>query len=147
MFQLVSPHQPASSLLDVAALLVSEQPGHGGDLTHLDGVAVEAGQDTVQAGHVAADHQVPPAADIPLVRLAGHAAVEAVEVALDRRLPLLEALVTEEGREPPVQLPRAALRTRQLGDDGTSYDLELEAPSALIPHAVPHFDLIGAVLP
>ena len=37
------------------------------------GVAVETGQDTVQAGDVAAVDELPPAVEIPLVRLAGHA--------------------------------------------------------------------------
>ena len=53
--------------------------------------------------------------------------LETVEVALDRRPPVLEALAVEERREPPVQLPGSAFRASQLGDDRASYDLEPEA--------------------
>jgi hypothetical protein len=39
---------------DGLALARGEQPAHEGGLAHLDGVSVEAGQDAVQAEHVAA---------------------------------------------------------------------------------------------
>ena len=55
----------ARQLQDFAALFVGEQSGHGGDLPHLDRVAVETGQHAVQAGQVAAVHQLPPAVKIP----------------------------------------------------------------------------------
>jgi hypothetical protein len=56
------------------ALLLGEQTAHGGDLAHLDGVAVEAGHDAMQAGEVAAVDEVTPPLEVALVRLAGHLA-------------------------------------------------------------------------
>ena len=41
-------------------LILGEQPAHGRYLAHLDGVAVEAGQDTVQAEHVAVPDKATP---------------------------------------------------------------------------------------
>lgn len=117
----------ARHLQHVATLLLIEQSGHGGDLPHLDRIAIETGQDAVQAGEFAAVDQLLPAVEIPLVRLTRDPIAEAIQVSLDRRPPLLEAQVIQEGREPPVQLPRAAFGASQLGDDGASYDLEAEA--------------------
>ena len=72
---------------------MGEQTAHGGDLAHLDGVAVEAGQDAMQAGEAAAVDEIAPPLEVALVRLAGHLATEPFQVALDPRPPLLEAPV------------------------------------------------------
>ncbi len=92
-------------MLRFAPLVAREQAGHGGDLAHLDRVSVETREDTVHAGNVAAVDELPPAFQIPLVRLPSHPVAETVEVVLDRRPPLLEAFAVQERREPPVQLP------------------------------------------
>jgi hypothetical protein len=38
-------------------LILGSSPRQGRHLAHLDGVAVEAGQDTVQAGHLVRTHE------------------------------------------------------------------------------------------
>lgn len=112
---------------DFSALFVKEQPGHGGDLAHLDRVAIESGQDAVQAWKVAVVDQLSPSVEVANVWLTRDPVAEAIQVALKRWSPLLEALVVQERGEPPVQVPRAAFGASELRDDGTSYDLEAEA--------------------
>jgi len=55
----------------------------------------------VKSGKVAAVDDLPPTVQVPLVRLAGHVVAEAVEVAQDRRSPVVEALAVEQCGEPP----------------------------------------------
>lgn len=96
-------------LEDGLALAFGEQPAQGGYLAHLDGVAVEAGQDAVQAEHVAVVGQLAPAVEVAGVRLAGDAAAEPLEVAVDDRAPLLEAVRGQADGKAAVEPPGAPL--------------------------------------
>jgi hypothetical protein len=57
-----------------SAFAFGEEAAHGRYLAHLDGVAVEACEDAVQAEHVALIDQQAPAVEVATVRLASGAA-------------------------------------------------------------------------
>lgn len=65
------------------ALALGEKSAHGRHIAHLDGVAVEARQDAVQAKHVAVLGERAPPVEVAAVRLACDGAAEPLEVALD----------------------------------------------------------------
>lgn len=93
----------------------------GGDLAHLDGVAVEADQDNVQTREVAAVDEVAPPLEVAFMRLAVDLAAEPFQVGLDRRSPLLDVVAVEQAREAPMELPRAPFGARELRDDRAAY--------------------------
>jgi hypothetical protein len=84
------------------ALAFREQAAHGRYLAHLDGVAVETGEDAVQAEQLAVVDQQGPAVEVAAVRLAGYAAAEPLNVALDVRAPSLQADCGQADGEPAV---------------------------------------------
>ena len=86
-------------------MVVGKQSGHGGDLSHLDRVAVEVGQHAMHPGDVAAVDQLPPAVEIAFMGRARDAFAKTSEVPLDRRLLLVEGLSAQMRRESAVQLP------------------------------------------
>jgi hypothetical protein len=99
-------------------LILGEQAAHRRHLAHLDGVAVEAGQDTVQAEHVAMPDKRLPAIEIAAVRLTCHAAAKPLEVAPDDWTPLLQAVLGQANGEPAVEPPGPPLGAGELGDRG-----------------------------
>lgn len=121
-------------LLEHGLLLVlGEQPTHGRHLAHLDGVAVEAGQDTVQPGHIAVlDERLPPV-KAAAVRLAGHVTAEPLEVALDDGTPLLQAVRGQADRQAAVESPGSPLGAGEIGDDGPAGHFEAVAHAGQQP--------------
>ena len=100
------------------ALAFGKQTAHGRNLAHLDGVAVEAREDAVQAEHVTVIHQQVPAVEIAAVRLASNAAAEPLKVALDGRAPFLQAVRGQADGEPAVQPPGPPFGAVEVRRDG-----------------------------
>jgi hypothetical protein len=100
------------------AVRIWEQAAHGRHLAHLDGVAVEAREDAVQAEYVTVIHQQVPAVQVAAVRLAGNAAAKMLKVALDGRAPFLEAGRGQADGEPAVEPPGPPLGAVEVRHDG-----------------------------
>ena len=97
------------------------------------GVAVEAGQDTVQAEHVAMPDKRLPAIETTAVRLTRHAATKPLKVAPDDWTPLLEAVRGQASGESAVEPPGPPLGAGELGDHGPSRYLEAVAHAGQQP--------------
>ena len=114
-------------------LVLGEQPAHRRHLAHLDGVAVEAGQDTVQAEHVAMPDERLPTVEVAAVRLARYAAAQPLKIALDDRAPLLQTVRGQPNREPTVKSPGPPLGAGEFRDHGAPGHLEAVAHAGQQP--------------
>ena len=79
-----------------------------------DRVPIQTRHHPVQPKDVPPLDQLAPSLQVPLVRLPAHPTAQPGQVALDPRAPPHQGVPGQVRRQPPVQHPRAALRTGQL---------------------------------